>query len=104
MQFSSCSSKYIETIFSQCINLTQSSSLQLTTTENRIKKLEECECEKSCRVNGTIHDDGATWEKGCQQCSCVHGEIKCKPTPCASVACKNPVVPAGKCCPVCLSK
>lgn len=77
-------------------------NLRLTTTENRIKKLEECECEKSCRVNGTIHDDGATWEKGCQQCSCVHGEIKCKPTPCASVACKNPVVPAGKCCPVCL--
>ncbi|XP_051159615.1 protein kinase C-binding protein NELL1-like isoform X2 [Leptopilina boulardi] len=77
-------------------------TLRLATAENIIRKLEDCECEKSCRVNGTIHDDGATWEKDCHQCSCVHGEIKCKLTPCAPVACKNPIVPIGHCCPVCL--
>ncbi|XP_043475932.1 protein kinase C-binding protein NELL1-like, partial [Leptopilina heterotoma] len=77
-------------------------TFRLATAEKRIKKLEDCECEKSCRVNGTVHDDGATWEKDCQQCSCVHGEIKCKLTPCAPVTCKNPMVPIGHCCPVCL--
>lgn len=66
--------------------------------------MEECECQKSCRANGTVHEDGATWEKGCQQCSCVHGEIECRPTPCAPVTCKNPVIPQGQCCPICLSK
>lgn len=65
--------------------------------------MEECECQKSCRSNGTIHEDGSTWEEGCQQCVCVHGEIECRPTPCAPVNCKHPVIPQGKCCPVCLS-
>lgn len=79
-------------------------SFQLAAAEGRIGKVEECECQKSCRVNGTVHEDGATWEKGCQQCSCVHGEIECRPTPCAPVTCKNPVVPQGECCPICLSE
>ncbi|KAL0128221.1 hypothetical protein PUN28_003463 [Cardiocondyla obscurior] len=75
---------------------------RLAAAEGRISKVEECECQKSCRVNGTVHEDGATWVKGCQHCSCVHGEIECRPTPCAPVACKNPVIPEGQCCPICL--
>ncbi|CAK9811589.1 Protein kinase C-binding protein NELL1 [Anthophora plagiata] len=77
---------------------------RLAAAEGRISKVEECECQKSCRANGTVHEDGATWEKGCQQCSCVHGEIECRPTPCAPVTCKNPVVPSGQCCPICLKQ
>ncbi|XP_076761717.1 protein kinase C-binding protein NELL1 isoform X4 [Xylocopa sonorina] len=75
---------------------------RLAAAEGRISKVEECECQKSCRANGTVHEDGATWDKGCQQCSCVHGEIECRPTPCAPVTCKNPVIPQGQCCPICL--
>nr|XP_034181763.1 protein kinase C-binding protein NELL1-like isoform X6 [Osmia lignaria] len=78
-------------------------SRRLAAAEGRISKVEECECQKSCRANGTVHEDGATWEKGCQQCSCVHGEIECRPTPCAAVTCKNPVIPQGQCCPICLN-
>ncbi|XP_076294760.1 protein kinase C-binding protein NELL1 isoform X5 [Lasioglossum baleicum] len=76
---------------------------RLAAAEGRISKVEECECQKSCRANGTVHEDGATWEKGCQQCSCVHGEIECRPTPCAPVTCKHPVLPPGQCCPICLN-
>ncbi|XP_044017973.1 protein kinase C-binding protein NELL1-like isoform X4 [Aphidius gifuensis] len=77
---------------------------RLAVAEGRISKVEECECQKSCRINGTVHEDGATWEKGCQQCSCVHGNIKCRPTPCAPVTCKHPVTKEGSCCPVCLKQ
>ncbi|XP_076224435.1 protein kinase C-binding protein NELL1 isoform X4 [Nomia melanderi] len=77
---------------------------RLAAAEGRISKVEECECQKSCRANGTVHEDGATWEKGCQQCSCVHGEIACRPTPCAPVTCKHPVIPQGQCCPICLKQ
>ncbi|XP_047358151.1 protein kinase C-binding protein NELL1-like isoform X5 [Vespa velutina] len=77
---------------------------RLAAAEGRINKVEECECQKSCRANGTVHEDGATWEKGCQQCSCVHGEIECRPTPCAPVTCKNPVIPQEQCCPICLKQ
>ncbi|XP_070164643.1 protein kinase C-binding protein NELL1 isoform X2 [Polyergus mexicanus] len=77
---------------------------RLAAAEGRISKVEECECQKSCRANGTVHEDGATWEKGCQQCSCVHGNIECRPTPCAPATCKHPVIPKGQCCPICLKQ
>ncbi|XP_014488740.1 PREDICTED: protein kinase C-binding protein NELL1-like isoform X2 [Dinoponera quadriceps] len=75
---------------------------RLAAAEGRISNVEECECQKSCRVNGTVHEDGASWEEDCQQCSCVHGEIMCKPIPCAPTDCKNPVLLEGQCCPTCL--
>ncbi|XP_063987428.1 protein kinase C-binding protein NELL1-like isoform X5 [Diachasmimorpha longicaudata] len=77
---------------------------RLAAAEGRISKVEECECQKSCRENGTVHDDGATWEKNCQLCSCVHGEIECRPIPCAPVTCKYPLIPEGQCCPICLKQ
>ncbi|XP_020277474.1 protein kinase C-binding protein NELL1-like isoform X2 [Pseudomyrmex gracilis] len=77
---------------------------RLAVAEGRISKVEECECQKSCRVNGTVHEDGATWLKDCQECSCVHGEIECRPMSCSPADCKNPTIPEGKCCPVCLKQ
>ncbi|XP_072749694.1 protein kinase C-binding protein NELL1 isoform X3 [Anoplolepis gracilipes] len=77
---------------------------RLAAAEGRISKVEECECQKSCRTNGTVHEDGATWDKGCQQCSCVHGNIECRPMSCAPTTCKHPVIPKGQCCPMCLKQ
>ncbi|XP_029165658.1 protein kinase C-binding protein NELL1-like [Nylanderia fulva] len=77
---------------------------RLAAAEGRISKVEECECQKSCRANGTVHEDGATWEKGCQQCSCIHGSIECRPLFCAPANCKHPVIPKGECCPTCLKQ
>ena len=45
--------------------------LQLAAAEVRISHVEECDCQKSCRVNGSVHPDGATWQRGCDICACV---------------------------------
>lgn len=107
---------------------------QLMGTEARLARLEQCDCQKSCYSNGTVHADGATWQRDCNRCSCVvsssreimieqcckifmwkplwkflthilqHGEITCRPVECDRAECKNPVLHPGECCPTCLSK
>lgn len=44
---------------------------QLVGTEARLARLEQCDCQKSCYSNGSVHADGATWQKDCNRCSCV---------------------------------
>nr|XP_045616855.1 protein kinase C-binding protein NELL2-like [Procambarus clarkii] len=77
---------------------------RLTASEARLAAVEECDCQRSCRVNGTVRQDGATWKSGCEICSCVHGEVTCRPVPCPARTCKNPVYTEGECCPVCLKQ
>ncbi|XP_053599713.1 protein kinase C-binding protein NELL1-like isoform X2 [Plodia interpunctella] len=77
-------------------------SLKLVGTEARLARLEQCDCQKSCYSNGTVHADGATWQRDCNRCSCVHGEITCRPVECDRTDCKNPVLHPGECCPTCL--
>ncbi|XP_021913977.1 protein kinase C-binding protein NELL1-like isoform X3 [Zootermopsis nevadensis] len=79
-------------------------SERLVAAEGRISRVEECDCQKSCRVNGSVHSDGATWQRGCDICSCVHGEIQCRPVQCPDIRCKNPVINPGECCPSCLKQ
>lgn len=45
--------------------------LQLIQAEERISRIEDCDCRKSCHVNNSVYDDGATWQNGCELCSCV---------------------------------
>nr|CAD7393764.1 unnamed protein product [Timema cristinae] len=49
----------------------QELSDRLVAAEGRINRVEECDCQKSCRINGTVHADGASWRKGCDNCFCV---------------------------------
>lgn len=79
-------------------------SLKLVGTEARLSQLEQCDCQKSCYSNGTVHADGATWQRDCNRCSCVHGEITCRPVECDRAECKNPVFQPGECCPTCLKQ
>ncbi|CAH2063103.1 unnamed protein product, partial [Iphiclides podalirius] len=79
-------------------------SLKLVGAEARLARLEQCDCQKSCYSNGTVHADGATWQRDCNRCSCVHGEITCRPVECDRVECKNPVLHPGECCPTCLRR
>ncbi|XP_069703335.1 protein kinase C-binding protein NELL1-like isoform X3 [Periplaneta americana] len=79
-------------------------SERLVAAEGRISHVEECDCQKSCRVNGSVHPDGATWQRGCDICACVHGEIQCRPVQCPNIRCKNPVINPGECCPSCLKQ
>ncbi|RZF46907.1 hypothetical protein LSTR_LSTR008035 [Laodelphax striatellus] len=77
---------------------------KLVAVEGRVARVEDCDCQKSCSLNGSIHPDGATWQHGCQICSCVHGEIQCRPVQCPHINCKNPVHNPGECCPSCLKQ
>ncbi|XP_034247207.1 protein kinase C-binding protein NELL1-like [Thrips palmi] len=79
-------------------------SERLAAAEVRVARTEECDCQKSCRINGSVHADGATWQKGCQVCACVQGEVQCRPLQCPIAACKNPVINPGECCPSCLKQ
>ncbi|KOB72761.1 Protein kinase C-binding protein NELL1 [Operophtera brumata] len=79
-------------------------SLKLVGAEARLERLEQCDCQKSCFSNGTVHADGATWQRDCNRCSCVHGEITCRPVECGRAECKNPVLHEGECCPKCLKQ
>lgn len=45
-------------------------SLQLVGAEARLARLEQCDCQKSCFINGTALPDGSTWEKDCNHCTC----------------------------------
>ena len=46
--------------------------LQLSLAEQRLSKVEECDCTKSCRSDlGIVREDGSSWAQGCQTCSCV---------------------------------
>ncbi|VEN49853.1 unnamed protein product [Callosobruchus maculatus] len=63
----------------------QELSNRLVAAEQRIGRVEECDCQKSCQVNGS------------------HGEVKCHPVECPELSCKHPVNKSGDCCQSCLS-
>ncbi|KAG5897029.1 hypothetical protein JTB14_021751 [Gonioctena quinquepunctata] len=80
----------------------QQLSERLVAAESRISKVEECDCHKSCHLNGTIYADGQKWQNECDLCSCVHGEVECHPVKCPDLPCKYPVLKVGDCCHSCL--
>ncbi|RWS27877.1 protein kinase C-binding protein NELL2-like protein, partial [Leptotrombidium deliense] len=89
----------------ECVHQKVKLDLQkLRETERRLAAVEECECFKSCQINGTFHPDGATWKQDCDICSCQRGKVSCRPVPCLPAPCKNFEYIPGQCCPVCKSK
>ncbi|XP_065083965.1 protein kinase C-binding protein NELL1-like isoform X5 [Ochlerotatus camptorhynchus] len=77
-------------------------SRRLVAAEQRVSSIEECDCKKSCLINGTSKNDGDIWDIGCSQCKCERGEVTCGPRPCPEVKCKHPVLEEGECCHKCL--
>lgn len=82
------------------VNLTQ----RLIEAEERIASVEQCECQKSCRVNGTVRPDGSIWKQDCDICTCAQGKVECRPISCPTPPCKHPVLQPGECCPSCLKR
>lgn len=72
--------------------------------ENRVLKLEDCDCKKSCKIDGVTKADGDEWNVNCQTCKCERGNVTCNNIDCGEPKCKNPVPVPGQCCPVCKSK
>ncbi|XP_050303564.1 protein kinase C-binding protein NELL1-like isoform X2 [Anthonomus grandis grandis] len=79
-------------------------SQRLAHAELRLTRVEDCDCQKSCKTNDTIHADGSTWQTGCEVCSCKGGNISCNPVECAPTYCKNPIKLDGLCCQTCLKQ
>ena len=63
------------TVLEDCrlFNVKMQAPFQLEESEQKISKLEECDCHKSCRLDGEVKRDGSTWarEYTCQVCSCL---------------------------------
>lgn len=72
--------------------------------ENRISRLEDCDCKKSCKLDGVIKNDGEEWSVECKTCKCEQGIVTCGPKNCGKPKCKYPQPQIGECCPKCLSK
>ncbi|XP_061474042.1 extracellular matrix protein 2 isoform X2 [Rhineura floridana] len=59
--------------------------------------------EGRCFANGMIMFDKAVWSpKPCITCLCSQGKVLCDETLCHPLACHNPKIPEGECCPVCM--
>ena len=43
---------------------------QLEVAEDRLTQLEQCDCPRSCSVNGTVYPDGDSWQSECELCTC----------------------------------
>ncbi|BES99222.1 protein kinase c-Hypothetical protein protein [Nesidiocoris tenuis] len=77
---------------------------RLKEAESRISAVEVCDCIKSCTINGTMRGDGSSWQVDCDICTCVHGDVECRPVQCPKPSCKKPVLHPGQCCPTCLKQ
>ncbi|XP_048465930.1 kielin/chordin-like protein [Rhincodon typus] len=59
---------------------------------------------KLCIVQGLEYEDGAEWEleeSPCTTCTCVNGNVTCRPKQCPPVSCLHPGSNNGHCCPSC---
>ncbi|KAL1505440.1 hypothetical protein ABEB36_005009 [Hypothenemus hampei] len=92
--------KAVENLERKLLELSQ----RLAYAERRLTRVEDCDCQKSCKSNDTIHADGSTWQTGCQVCSCKAGNITCNPVECAPTDCKFPLELPGSCCKICLKQ
>ncbi|XP_046442081.1 protein kinase C-binding protein NELL1-like isoform X2 [Daphnia pulex] len=77
---------------------------KLEHAEERLTQLEQCDCPRSCSVNGTVHADGSSWNSDCEVCSCHKGQVTCSPVQCPDTPCRNPVQLPGECCRTCLKQ
>ncbi|XP_055381726.1 protein kinase C-binding protein NELL1-like isoform X2 [Condylostylus longicornis] len=88
----------IEELENKLIKLSQ----RLHAAETQISRLQECECKISCNINGTIREDGMTWNNGCDVCKCEQGMVICDKQKCEPTPCSYPVLEEGSCCKKCL--
>lgn len=77
---------------------------RLAEAEQRIASVEECECQRNCRVNDSVRPDGSVWKQDCDICTCSRGQVECRPISCPAPPCKHPVLQPGECCPTCLKR
>ncbi|XP_008160715.1 protein kinase C-binding protein NELL2 isoform X7 [Chrysemys picta bellii] len=84
-------------------------SAKLSRAEQRMTKLDQCYCERTCVMKGTTYREFESWTDGCKNCTCMNGTVQCEALICPFFDCLLNSAPAyvdGKCCkecqPVCM--
>lgn len=79
-------------------------SAKLSRAEQRMTRLDQCYCERSCTVKGNIYRELESWADGCKKCTCLNGTVQCETQICPVTSCPDNAAPAfihGKCCKEC---
>ena len=57
------------------------------------------QCGGDCRYNNKVVSNGQSFKAGCQQCTCLGGNVRCSAVSCPPARCSHPV--SDRCCQVC---
>ncbi|XP_013918344.1 PREDICTED: protein kinase C-binding protein NELL2 isoform X2 [Thamnophis sirtalis] len=79
-------------------------SAKLSRAEQRMNKLDQCYCERTCTMKGITFREFESWTDGCKNCTCMNGTIQCERLICPIFDCLPNSAPAyvdGKCCKKC---
>ncbi|XP_048356264.1 protein kinase C-binding protein NELL2 [Sphaerodactylus townsendi] len=79
-------------------------SAKLSRAEQRMNRLDQCYCERTCTMKGVTYREFETWTDGCKNCTCMNGSIQCEALICPLTDCPLNSAPAyvdGKCCKEC---
>ncbi|XP_039199497.1 protein NEL-like isoform X4 [Crotalus tigris] len=79
-------------------------SAKLSRAEQRINKLNQCYCERTCTMKSISYREFESWTDGCKNCTCMNGTIQCERLICPLFDCPHNSAPAyvdGKCCKDC---
>ncbi|KAF7246443.1 Protein NEL [Varanus komodoensis] len=79
-------------------------SAKLSRAEQRMNRLDQCYCERTCTVKGATYREFDSWTDGCKNCTCMNGTIQCEALICPHFDCLHNSAPAyvdGKCCKEC---
>uniref|UniRef100_A0A803VHA6 Neural EGFL like 2 n=1 Tax=Ficedula albicollis TaxID=59894 RepID=A0A803VHA6_FICAL len=81
-------------------------SAKLSQAEQRMNKLDQCYCERTCTMKGTTYREFESWTDGCKNCTCMNGSVHCEALICPLADCPLNSALAyvdGKCCKECQS-
>uniref|UniRef100_A0A452GL04 Protein kinase C-binding protein NELL2 n=1 Tax=Gopherus agassizii TaxID=38772 RepID=A0A452GL04_9SAUR len=79
-------------------------SAKLSRAEQRMTKLDQCYCERTCTMKGITYREFESWTDGCKNCTCMNGTMQCEALICPFSDCLLNSAPAyvdGKCCKEC---
>ncbi|KAH0616621.1 hypothetical protein JD844_027877 [Phrynosoma platyrhinos] len=80
---------------------------KLSRAEQRMTRLDQCYCERTCSTKGATYREFESWTDGCKNCTCVNGTIQCEALICPLSDCPQNSAPGyvdGKCCKECQRK
>uniref|UniRef100_A0A2K6F1G7 Protein kinase C-binding protein NELL2 n=1 Tax=Propithecus coquereli TaxID=379532 RepID=A0A2K6F1G7_PROCO len=79
-------------------------SAKLSRAEQRMNRLDQCYCERTCTMKGTTYREFESWTDGCKNCTCLNGTVQCETLICPIPDCPLKSALAyvdGKCCKEC---